>query len=169
MDLQAWGLGHGSSAMDLEKMNIKFKTQKIWIQTQIGWNTKLKTIFKTSTPPKHQTQKSNSYFRPPNTKSKPKFSYFSRETKQKPQIQTLEPKPNHLQPQIWNYQIQTESTSDQPKWNQPQIRCFLLSRVCLGCGFERTRGKERQRGWDCVGFNEKERMKDEKGKCCSCI
>ena len=27
------GFGHRSSAMDLEKMNIKFKTQKIWIQT----------------------------------------------------------------------------------------------------------------------------------------
>ena len=78
MDLQPWGLGHGSSAMDLEKMNIKFKTQKIWIQTQIGRNTKLKTIFQTPTPPKHQTQKSNPYFRPPNTKSKPKFSYLQR-------------------------------------------------------------------------------------------
>ena len=41
---------------------------------QIGRNTKLKTIFQTSTPPKHQTQKSNPYFRPPNTKSKPRFS-----------------------------------------------------------------------------------------------
>ena len=125
-------------------------------------------------PPHHQSikhKKSNPYFQPLNTKSKPRFStpkhktqnpnfLIFRETKQKPQIQTLEPKPNHLQPQIWSYQIQIESTSDQPKWNQPQIRYFLLSRVCLECGFERTRGKERQRGWDCVGFNEKESMKD---------
>ena len=39
---------------------------------------------------------------------------------------------------------------------------FLLSRVCLGCGFERTRerGEERQTGWDCMDFNEKESMKD---------
>ena len=26
MDLQPWGFGHGSLAMDLEKMNTKFKT-----------------------------------------------------------------------------------------------------------------------------------------------
>ena len=130
MDLQPWGFGHESLAMDLEKMNIKFKTHKIWIQTQIGRNTKLKTIFQIPTPPKHQTQKSNPYFRSPNTKSNPKFSapkhktqnpnfLIFRETKHKPQIQTLEPKPNHLQPQIWSYQIQTKSTSNQPKWNQP--------------------------------------------------
>ena len=44
-----------------------------------------------------------------------------------------------------------ESTSDS-----------LLSSFFGGVGFERTRerGKERQRGWDCVGFNEKEMMKD---------
>ena len=104
---------------------------------QIGRNTKLKTIFQTSTPPKHQTQKSNPYFQPPNTKSKPKFSapkhktqnpnfLIFRETKQKPQIQTLEPKPNHLQPQIRSYQIQIESTSDQPKQNS-----LLSSFSCL--------------------------------------
>ena len=44
-----------------------------------------------------------------------------------------------------------ESTSDS-----------LLSSFSWGVGFERTRerGKERQRGWGCVGFNEKEMMKD---------
>ena len=63
MDLRPWGFGHGSSTMDLEKMNIKFKTQKTWIQSQIGRNTKLKTKFQTP----HTTKASN-------TKIKPIFS-----------------------------------------------------------------------------------------------
>ena len=30
MGIQPWGFGPGSLDMDLEKMNAKFKTQKIW-------------------------------------------------------------------------------------------------------------------------------------------
>ena len=132
MDLQPWDFGHGSSAMDLEKMNIKFKTQKIWIQTQIGQNTKLKTIFQTPTPPKHQIQKSNPYFWPPNTKSKPKFSApkhktqnpnfpIFRETKQKTSNPNLRAKTKPLatsdsklsNPNGINLRLaKTESTSD---------------------------------------------------------
>ena len=58
-------------------------------------NTKIKPIFST---PKHKTQN-------------PNFLIFW-EAKHRPRIQTLEPKPNHLQPQIQSYQTQMESTSN---------------------------------------------------------
>ena len=48
----------------------------------------------------------------------------------------------------------------------------LTKHIVVNYNFiERTweRGKQRQRGWDCVGFNEKERMKVWKGKRCSFI
>ena len=137
MDLQPWGFGHGSSVMDLEKMNTKFKTQKIWIQTQIGRKKKLKTIFQTPTPPKHQTQKSNPYFRPLNTKLK---------TKYKPQIYTLELKPNHLQPQIRSYQIQMESTSNQTIKPPPLLAATTFFFLVFAWGVDlRGRGREEKR------------------------
>ena len=104
----------------------KFKTQKI----------KFKPIFK---PPHHQNIKHKNQiqiFSPQTQNSKPKFSYTLWETKHNPQIQTLELKPNHLQPQIQNYQTQTKSTSpDNKNISSLSRRCFLLARVCLGCGF----------------------------------
>ena len=45
-------------------------------------------------------------------------------------------KPNHLQPQVQNYQTQTKSTSLDNKTISSLSRCcFLLACVCLGCGF----------------------------------
>ena len=78
MDLQPWGFGHGSSAMDLEKMNIKFKTQKIWIKPRLAETQNLKPYFK----PLHQQsikhKNQTHIFGPQTQNSKPKFSYFQR-------------------------------------------------------------------------------------------
>ena len=87
MDLRPWGFGHGSSTMDLEKMNIKFKTQKTWIQSQIGRNTKLQNQI--SNPPHHQSIKHKNQthiFGPQTQNSKPKIYYFQRN-----QIETSNP------------------------------------------------------------------------------
>ena len=63
--------------------------------------------------------------------------------KHKPQIQTLEPKPNHLQPQIRNYRTQMKSISNLTTKPPPLLAAttFFLLVFAWGVGL-RERGRE---------------------------